>query len=603
MLLGGRSGMLLPACLHMAAAADGMSRFPCGIGGGDFMLAGNVVHRAACTGHDKAAVCRCGGRLRGRFRTGCPRLSLTRRVAGLLLGTSAVGKGVDCVDAAIIASAAGGFAAGLAAGLGLRLHTGFSCGSVLACGLHNARGHCPCHRIGQHTGERTPQRIAGNSGVQPDPRDDGVDLLGNLDHGKYHYDPRQYIQSAGIEWYQLLHQRYDDTANTMTICMTESGLSEINEAATVYTDSVKRGYSDCTMRITYAAALTADAEMGDTDNPNEVELTWRRTNSTHFDTLKDCCHVYTYGIDVLKQFSDNGGNVRNVKFRLHNDTDDCYIIAEQKDGVYYQVPTASGKGFPRMNITAPESMVKLSGVPSMVRRAAFATDPNNSNMPMLRCVNLRLTADGLRAVGSDGVCIVSAKGDKQCTGDQTFLIPAANLEKLAQLCEEKDAFSVGMADRQLVFVKECFQFAARLMHGSYVDTDSLIAGTQNTFTVLSDSEELRRTLQAATAACMDNRTILHFDGNRLTLRCTGEVGSSNAALTVIPLTGQPFGDYCFAVDRLERCLRALRGTVTQGIAQTGMLTLSTEDAFYMQTQLRMTASKAKAPRKKATKAA
>ena len=128
---------------------------------------------------------------------------------------------------------------------------------------------------------------------------------------------------------------YDDAANIMTIKMTETGLSEINEAATVYTNSVKRGYSDCTMRISYAATLTADAKMGDTDNPNEVVLTWRRTNNTYFDTLKDCCHVYTYGIDVLKQFSDNGGNVRNVKFRLHNDTDDCYIIAEQKDGVYY----------------------------------------------------------------------------------------------------------------------------------------------------------------------------------------------------------------------------------------------------------------------------
>ena len=128
---------------------------------------------------------------------------------------------------------------------------------------------------------------------------------------------------------------YDDAQNIMTIRMTEAGLVEINEAATVYTDSVKRGYSDCTMRLTYAAALTADAKMGDTDNPNEVVLTWKRTNTTYFDTLKDCCHVYTYGIDVLKQFSDNGGNVRNVKFRLHNDTDDCYIIAEQKDGVYY----------------------------------------------------------------------------------------------------------------------------------------------------------------------------------------------------------------------------------------------------------------------------
>ena len=136
---------------------------------------------------------------------------------------------------------------------------------------------------------------------------------------------------------------YDDAANTMTIRMTESGLSEINEATSEYIDSVKRGYSDRTMRLTYAATLTADAKMGDTDNPNEVVLTWKRTNTTYFDTLKDCCHVYTYGIDVLKQFSDNGGNLRNVKFRLHNDSDDCYIIADLKDGIYYAKGITSKK--------------------------------------------------------------------------------------------------------------------------------------------------------------------------------------------------------------------------------------------------------------------
>ena len=136
---------------------------------------------------------------------------------------------------------------------------------------------------------------------------------------------------------------YDDTANTMTIKMTEAGLNEINESEGVYVDSVKRGYSDCTMRITYAATLTADAQMGDKDNPNEVVLTWKRTNTTYFDTLEDCCHVYTYGVDILKQFSDNGGNLRNVKFTLHNDTDDCYIIAEQKDGVYYTKGFATKK--------------------------------------------------------------------------------------------------------------------------------------------------------------------------------------------------------------------------------------------------------------------
>ena len=148
---------------------------------------------------------------------------------------------------------------------------------------------------------------------------------------------------------------YDDVQNIMTIRMTDTGLSEINEATTVYTDSAKRGYSDCTMRLTYAATLTADAQMGDTDTPNEVVLTWKRTNTTYFDTLKDCCHVYTYGIDILKQFSDNGGDLRNVKFKLRNDTDDVYVVADQKDGVYY------AKGFAEKKADATTFVPDSSG--------------------------------------------------------------------------------------------------------------------------------------------------------------------------------------------------------------------------------------------------
>ena len=126
-----------------------------------------------------------------------------------------------------------------------------------------------------------------------------------------------------------------DAANTMTIGVTEAGLAEINGAASVYTDSVKRGYSDCTMRITYTATLTAGAQLGDSDNPNEVVLTWKRTNTGYFDTLQGCCHVYTYGVDVLKQFSDGQGDLTNVNFLLHNDTDGYFVTAEMVDSVYY----------------------------------------------------------------------------------------------------------------------------------------------------------------------------------------------------------------------------------------------------------------------------
>lgn len=155
---------------------------------------------------------------------------------------------------------------------------------------------------------------------------------------------------------------YDDAQNTMTIRMTDTGLSEINEAATVYTDSMKRGYSDCTMRITYAATLTADAQMGDTDNPNEVELTWKRTNTTYYDTLEDCCHVYVYAIDLIKQFGDNNGTFGKVKFIAYNDTDGYYIKANMEGEVYNVTGFTSNKSEATMLIPNLKGHIILRGI-------------------------------------------------------------------------------------------------------------------------------------------------------------------------------------------------------------------------------------------------
>ncbi len=155
---------------------------------------------------------------------------------------------------------------------------------------------------------------------------------------------------------------YDDAQNIMTIRMTDTGLSEINEAATVYTDSMKRGYSDCTMRITYAATLTADAQMGDTDNPNEVELTWKRTNTTYYDTLEDCCHVYVYAIDLIKQFSDNNGTFGKVKFIAYNDTDGHYIKANIEGEVYNVTGFTSNKSEATMLIPNLKGHIVLRGI-------------------------------------------------------------------------------------------------------------------------------------------------------------------------------------------------------------------------------------------------
>lgn len=132
----------------------------------------------------------------------------------------------------------------------------------------------------------------------------------------------------------------DDNATTMTVAMTKSGLDEINNSSTVYDrDSLYRGYSDCTMRVTYSCTVNSDADVvyGDNGNPNEVTLTWKRTNTDYYDTLKDDCHFYTYGLDLTKEFSDASGNFENVQFVIHNDTDNYWVVAElnASEGVYY----------------------------------------------------------------------------------------------------------------------------------------------------------------------------------------------------------------------------------------------------------------------------
>ena len=129
--------------------------------------------------------------------------------------------------------------------------------------------------------------------------------------------------------------------SVMTIEMTERGLSEINASKAVYSGSsmVNSGFSDCTVRITYTAKMDSDNSVvfGDNGNDNKVVLTWKRTSDNYYDTLVDDAHVYTYGIDLTKMFSDGKGDFSKVEFIVQNDSDYYYVQAElnEAEGVYY----------------------------------------------------------------------------------------------------------------------------------------------------------------------------------------------------------------------------------------------------------------------------
>ena len=241
--------------------------------------------------------------------------------------------------------------------------------------------------------------------------------------------------------------------------------------------------------------------------------------------------------------------------------------------------------FPKIEMPFPEDTVKVSGIPSMARQTMFATKEDKGN-PLMRCVNLMFTQEGLKGVGYNGRCLVTAKGDDKSTGNISLLLPANSLEKLAGLCSDADEFNVGVAGKFLVFQRPGLTFGALLMEGDYMNTDRLMNNIRNQFTLLTDVADLRRTLKTVAAVDPKGRVKLAFDGGRITFSCQGEQGSASECLDTAPLTGIPRGEYWYLIPDLTACLRSLSGTATLGIAQAGMLDLSTEHAYYMQTAMR-----------------
>ena len=139
---------------------------------------------------------------------------------------------------------------------------------------------------------------------------------------------------------------YSEDGRHMTVDITKAGLDEINGATANKNGKLYTGYSNYTARVTYSATINADKSFvyGEKGNENTVILTWKRTSGDYYDTLIDDCHVFSFGLDLTKLFSDVDAETAaetklydSVKFKIQNKTDGTWIIAKRNDeeGVYY----------------------------------------------------------------------------------------------------------------------------------------------------------------------------------------------------------------------------------------------------------------------------
>lgn len=205
---------------------------------------------------------------------------------------------------------------------------------------------------------------------------------------------------------------YDSNANTMTIAMTAAGLAEINDSEAVYPNasSLASGYSTCTMRITYSAEVDSDAVLGSAGNENEVELTWIRTNTSYSDTLNDCCHVYTYGIDLTKVFASNkiAGDFSAVKFVVQNVTDNYYVVATLTDGVYYVSGFTANEAEATAFVPGADGKIVIRGLEDD-EYAITETETDKGFMLLEKAITVVITsADSTASCDACGAALVTA---------------------------------------------------------------------------------------------------------------------------------------------------------------------------------------------------
>lgn len=141
--------------------------------------------------------------------------------------------------------------------------------------------------------------------------------------------------------------------NQMTVSPTKEGLKEIDPSL-----------SQCWLVVSYSATVNSDATpvLGDAGNTNDVTLTWKRTSMDYLDTLEDRCRVYTFGLNIKKEFTDSKtkGDPTKVQFVLKNETDGHYIIAKKaEEGLYYVTDASKGAKEEEGTVFSPDGNGKL----------------------------------------------------------------------------------------------------------------------------------------------------------------------------------------------------------------------------------------------------
>ena len=249
----------------------------------------------------------------------------------------------------------------------------------------------------------------------------------------------------------------------------------------------------------------------------------------------------------------------------------------------YTVGTLKPDILSSVKIPVPDTLVRLTGLPSLERSTTFAA-AKKSEQKQMECVRLEIAPNSVQAAACDGARLIETREKAESGGSLELLLPAKSLRVLAGLVEDKETVYLGIQDHSAVFFRPGLYFTSRIVETPYLDVDGLLA-TPGKYRALAEAKALRQAAEMVAAASDGYSSLrLRFSQDkRIYLSCDGPDGATASTYletgVLEPMPGDT-GFYYKASDFLQG-IRLMEGMLALSVSGDGVLIAANGSENYM----------------------
>jgi DNA polymerase III sliding clamp (beta) subunit (PCNA family) len=259
-----------------------------------------------------------------------------------------------------------------------------------------------------------------------------------------------------------------------------------------------------------------------------------------------------------------------ITLALSTDGRTLEIKSEGKETQLY-LTVLPENDYPKPEIPMPGDTVYVTGLKSLLAAPCLVA-AGATGAPVLDCVKLTLSPNGIFAEAMGGFTLIKAEGDKEAKGDISILLPTAALRALARISSDRDVFEFGVAGangapKTAVFFDGTLLFSARLTECAFPDTEDIFRRQSGRPDVSADvhAHEFKAALAVVTTSASPQDAVeLSFGDEGIFLRCETDGGVAENFISAIGAVKVKASPDAY---RFNKCLSEYVGT------QRGVLTL------------------------------